>query len=498
MGETDSLLAYTDAELVLGIVAAAGTDLDQFCLSLESALKGYRYNSSHVRFSELAESLVGDVAGEEGSREFVRLTRLMNAGNVARKRGGGDALALAAAGKINTYRTSGKDDQKEPLNRHAHILRSLKHPAEVLTLRRVYGPAFFLLGVVSSEADRRRYLRSARNCSETEVDKILRRDDHEGLDLGQRTRDTFHLADVFVALRDGASLRRFLDLVFAHPYETPTMDEYAMFLAFAASLRSADLSRQVGAVIVSSAGDVLSVGANDVPKHGGGLFWPGRGDQRDHVLGFDSNEVERGRIVDEIVDLLKPEDTPEKSWDAKAWKEQAWQRLREHNAQVLDLTEYGRPVHAEMEALLSCSRIGVSARGATLYTTTFPCHNCAKHILASGIRRVVYVEPYPKSKTAQFYSDSIKLGRVTKHDPRVAFEAFEGLGFRRFFDLLSIGPSTGYPVKRKVKGGQVREDWSAISAEVRVPLLPTSYMFRESLCAKELMSRFGKTVEAKE
>ncbi|MDN3612645.1 hypothetical protein QWZ16_23945 [Vibrio ostreicida] len=26
----------------------------------------------------------------------------------------------------------------------------------------------------------------------------------------------------------------------------------------------------------------------------------------------------------------------------------------------------------------------------------FPCHNCAKHIVASGIKRVVYVEPYPK------------------------------------------------------------------------------------------------------
>ena len=44
--------------------------------------------------------------------------------------------------------------------------------------------------------------------------------------------------------------------------------------------------------------------------------------------------------------------------------------------------------HAEMEALLSCARSGVSTRGATLYSTTFPCHNCAKHIIAAGVARV--------------------------------------------------------------------------------------------------------------
>jgi hypothetical protein len=160
----------------------------------------------------------------------------------------------------------------------------------------------------------------------------------------------------------------------------------------------------------------------------------------------------------------------------------------------MDITEYGRPVHAEMEALLSCGRSGVSSRGATLYSTTFPCHNCAKHILAAGVARVVYVEPYPKSKTATFYGDSVVLG-PSNGDGRVGFEAFEGVGARRFFDLFSIGPSSGYPVKRKAKGGRVREDWTRTSAEVRVPLLPNSYMLRESSAAEELVGRFNKAKE---
>ena len=76
---------------------------------------------------------------------------------------------------------------------------------------------------------------------------------------------------------------------------------------------------------------------------------------------------------------------------------------------ILDITEYGRAVHAEMEALLSCGRSGVSTRQCTLYTTTFPCHNCAKHIVASGISRVVFVEPYPKSLANDLHSDAIFL-----------------------------------------------------------------------------------------
>ncbi len=63
------------------------------------------------------------------------------------------------------------------------------------------------------------------------------------------------------------------------------------------------------------------------------------------------------------------------------------------------LTEYGRPVHAEMSALMSCAKNGISVDGATLYCSTFPCHNYAKHIISAGIKRIVYIEPYPKSHT---------------------------------------------------------------------------------------------------
>jgi len=79
---------------------------------------------------------------------------------------------------------------------------------------------------------------------------------------------------------------------------------------------------------------------------------------------------------------------------------------------VMDLTEYGRVVHAEMCAIYDAARLGRSIKGATLYCTTFPCHNCTKHILAAGIKRVIYMEPYPKSRAKDLHQNEIEIEKV--------------------------------------------------------------------------------------
>lgn len=133
-----------------------------------------------------------------------------------------------------------------------------------------------------------------------------------------------------------------------------------------------------------------------------------------------------------------------------------------------------------MEALLSCSREGISTRAADLYCTTFPCHNCAKHIIDAGVKRVVYVEPYPKSKALDLHSDSIKLKTEATSSvypaekERVIFEPFTGVGVRRFLDLFSMSLGAGSKLKRKDDEGNAIE-WEKDSAVTRIPLIPVSY-----------------------
>jgi len=118
-------------------------------------------------------------------------------------------------------------------------------------------------------------------------------------------------------------------------------------------------------------------------------------------------------------------------------------------AQIMDIIEFGRMIHAEMSALTDAARLGRSTTGATLYCTTFPCHLCAKHIVAAGIMRVVFLEPYPKSAAQKLHDDSITLERT--EEKKVLFEPFMGISPRRYRDIFE---------KRKRKGPDGRaQEW---------------------------------------
>jgi deoxycytidylate deaminase len=476
-------LKGNDAELVVGIVAAVGTDLDTFVSILGDHLHKFHYTPQTIRTSQFLERFGVRL---DRSTENNRLWSYMDAGRKVREATGrGDLLALHAISEI--FRSRQPDPERAgdvaPKRRQAYVIRSLKHPDEVYTLRQVYQSGFFLIGLYSTQEERHTYLSEDKDCAPEEAARLIERDRDES-DLGQRTRDTFALADVFIRFdpnnraQTKEQVYRFLDIIFGNPHLTPSQDEHAMFLAHGAALRSGDLSRQVGAVLTSAQGDLLATGANDVPRAGGGLYWPGKGDERDRVRGHDANEKRRDEIALDIYKRLLPTDSSSKPDEALL--EEARRLLKD--SLVWDITEYGRAVHAEMEAILSCARTGGPLRGATLYSTTFPCHNCAKHIIGAGISRVVFIEPYPKSQAMVLHDDCIALERA--RPGMVLFEPFIGLGPRRFMELFSINLGEGSRVKRKVGGKSA--PWDRATANLRVPMLPSSYLDREQLIISEL------------
>ncbi len=62
--------------------------------------------------------------------------------------------------------------------------------------------------------------------------------------------------------------------------------------------------------------------------------------------------------------------------------------------------------HAEQNAILQAAKLGISIDGATLYCTHQPCSVCAKMIVNSGIRRVVYEQGYPDAFSLEFFRES--------------------------------------------------------------------------------------------
>ncbi len=134
-----------------------------------------------------------------------------------------------------------------------------------------------------------------------------------------------------------------------------------------------------------------------------------------------------------------------------------------------------------MEAITACGRNNISCKDATLYATTFPCHNCAKHIVSSGIKMVIYIEPYPKSKALEFYKDSITQDKNDK--TKVIFQSFFGVGPRKYIEMFSMNFEIQSRKVRKNKNGDAIM-WKEDEANLRSQMLPSSYLEREDIHAK--------------
>lgn len=508
--------AIGDAEFVFGVIAPLGTQVEEVEKTIRDRMRHFEYTLECIRFSTLIETFEGLKTELKQTPEAARISTYMDAGNELRKNRS-DILSLAAIRQIRQLRFDRRGKAEEPGKRVAYFLHTLKHPEEVRTLREVYGRGFFLLGVSSSAQARLDYLHQDKRIPEGEAHELLQRDESDEEGHGQQTRDAFQMADAFITLgadrdADKRELWRILDLLFGQTFFTPTVEEHAMFLAYATSLRSADLSRQVGAIILSRDGDVLATGANDVPQAGGGQYWtegftdwpekkPLR-DKRDWFRGKDSNKERREEIIQDFasrVAKIAQDDVSKaireilvneehlraplldklKNWlpSPKALEQEL------QGSPIMDLTEFGRAVHAEMEALLCCARIGVSTRKSRLFTTTFPCHNCTKHIIAADVAEVFYIEPYPKSLAERLHGDEISVAKSgdpvppDHHERRVIFRSFSGVGPRRFFDLFSLQLGMGRAVSRKADVGK----WNrGTETQLRVSVVPTSYLERES------------------
>lgn len=491
----ESILAntYAESELVIGLVTSVGTDLSLTIQNLKQRLGHFGYQVKEVKISK---DIINKCKKIEENSYFDRIKLYMNEGNRLRQKSGFNSIL--ALGAVDFIKKNRKAHQKL---KTAYIINSLKHPDEAHALRKIYSNGFFLLGIHGDKDRRKNYLMTNDQLTSNQADELISRDDSEKEKYGQQTRETFHLSDFFISVDYNTdklqnSLWRIVDLIFGNPFITPTFDEYAMFMAFSASLRSADLSRQVGAVICRNS-SIISTGANDIPKAGGGLYWPTFNENtfkfedepngRDYMRGKDSNYDEKQKIISEITHDLDVDEVA-KSKFIEALK----------SSKIKDLTEFGRVVHAEMEAILSCARNGISTQDAILYCTTFPCHNCAKHIISSGVKRVVYVEPYPKSKALEFHDESIVMGE-SKDDKIVVFEPFIGVGPRSFFNLFSLNLGSGSPVSRKGDHGKPM-GWDSDSKTInwpnseggrlRMQLLPFSYIEREKM-ASILLKKMG-------
>lgn len=500
-------------ELFIGLVGAVGSDLERVNRQVRSYLKTANYEAVEIRLSRLIAQCedYSHLQKLKDAPEDQRINEFMDAGDdIRRTLQRGDAVALLGLLAVRANRKVMNGDSKLAVERCAYIFNSLKHPSEVETLRKIYGDSFFLISTYAPKHERIETLKKRIAKSrgkfrsgdfDVEAKQLVEKDEKEvGDDFGQNVRDAFPLADVFISQRKDIDrqIKRFVDLLFGNPFITPTVNEYGMFHAKAAALRSADLSRQVGAVITSDDGEIIAAGCNEVPKAGGGSVWEEKvnpkQDYRDFQIGQDASAVMKREIITEIFTKLQAA-----GWLASSKRRVSPDKLADEalyskgkaplkDTRVASIIEFGRIVHAEMSAITDAARRGISVRGANLYCTTFPCHMCARHVIASGISRVIYIEPYPKSMAKDLYQRSIQVDGDDADDDAVVFEPFVGIAPKRYISLFEMTP------RKDQRGYSV--EWDLTNADPQLQETYPRYLSLEEGYVEPLLARYERSISA--
>ena len=153
------------------------------------------------------------------------------------------------------------------------------------------------------------------------------------------------MGDVFVDGIDSAeankTIGRFIRAFFGDNGASPSRDEYGMYAAAAASYRSIDLSRQVGAAIFSKAAEIISLGCNEVPKKGG-TYWcdDDTPTSRDFDRGRDANQERRDEILHDLVECRKRAlltERPKKTSEIQSYVQRLLRRRAIADSQLMDI-----------------------------------------------------------------------------------------------------------------------------------------------------------------
>lgn len=488
------------SELVFGICSQIGAKKQIIVDEIKNTLKEYDYTFMEIRLSQFIEEdtntdfqFEGFANKTDGYNNYVSKIKK---GNHLREKYGNDYLAnlsiskIANSKKAKFHIESEGDFSNISSQRICYIIDSIKHKDELSALKDIYGDVFYLISIFTPREERIKNI-SIPDITVSEAKDIINIDEYQESDKknGQQVREVYVNADFFIKVDDKniadtkSKISRFINLIFEDTLVTPTNEERAMFEAKSASVNSACLSRQVGASIISENGELLSVGWNDVPKYGGNLYDSSSvPDNRCYNKGLCFNDLNKENIrqvirkqFDNEIDVLnvKKKDEILKALDRVL-----------HDSSIKLLIEFSRSVHAEMHAILNAGllNIGSKLRNSTLFCTTYPCHNCVRHIIASGITKLYYIEPYTKSKGIDLHSDSITDDTIIENqeekEKKVQILMFEGISPKKYLSFFNKDRSR----KDKVSGKSV------CNKRVKKDLEPINSLSLQALFYRELQA----------
>lgn len=423
-------------EIIIGIVARLGTKIDLLTKHIKTKAKELNYKVEEIRISSLmsdANYIGKKLINDKSIKQYITniksndkdIRSKMDLGNTIRKKTNNNAyMSLLAVKKIIESRN--KNNQKT-----IYIIRQLKRKEEIELLNEIYGHSFIQLSAYSSDKSVKDEL--SKHYNEDEIEEIINRDHCENKSYGQDIENCFSKAHYFISEDVSKPLldqvERFLKILSCHPFIQPTYDEYFMAHANLASLRSMDLTRQVGAAIVDKNNRLISIGYNEVQGLRGPLSQENDDNKYfEYNKEYEFNSFKRDQITKDIINKIKEK----KIVSCHCLAQELYPVIHKG----IEPIEYMRATHAEMAAIIDAAKRGYKICNATMYVNTHPCHLCMKHIIAAGINNVIYITPYPKNKVFEMFNDFITYDEPSKN--KLTISPFVGVSPLRYFYVFDI------------------------------------------------------------
>lgn len=315
----------------------------------------------------------------------------------------------------------------------AIVIDGIRNIGEIGYLRDEYGYRFTLMAILASTDARWDRIGSAytdKNLGRGDFIADDQRDKNEETDYGQQVELCVDRADILLDNTSAsiggfkAKVLEFVDLVRGKNTRSATPSEILMNIAFSSAHSSKCIKRHVGAVVAAPNGQVVSAGYNENP-----LGTRPCVEEPEYQKQCFRDIVRNTHFEDMAKRGARCPVCGEPMVFAKGppWRCQACAARKEKtNLEAYFFLDramnYCTAVHAEVWAILAA---GERARGSILYTTTFPCSQCAEKIVQSGITKVVFTEPYPD----KFGADRLRLGKIELQQ----FEGVRSSSFERIF-----------------------------------------------------------------
>jgi len=398
--------------LMLGVTGSFGSG----CTTLAGALANFGYKrvslSASVRdhFSELHSRTL-----PSGQPSSPTKSQLQDIGNELRLKEGADTLARRAVSAADAL----PEDSLV-------VFDGIRNAAEIDYLRHNF-PNFFLISIWSPANKRWERVEKEYKGNYSQFVEDDKRDSNEELDNGQQVQLCVDKADIVICNDDDApvpgihlkrKVEQYIKLLRHTEVRPPSQQEVAMSIAYMSSMRSQCIKRTVGAVITDVEGVVISTGYNENPDPVKPCIWQFSHCYKDAILrDHIKSMLERrkecpfhgcGAQLDGLDSLREGFKCPRcgKSLAGAYMPDRGMSRCT--------------AIHAEQMSIMNAERRDL--RDAILYTTTFPCSQCAHQIVYAGIKRVVYIEPYPDADSHTYLE---KFGGV-------AVKMFEGVKARAY------------------------------------------------------------------